>query len=105
MGSKESQTWLDKLEEQRKPICTRLCNDERKLTRVSVNVDVDWMDPEYIKAMPIKPHDQTSNQLWVDIQLGHPSNAQLLAETTKELQDQGWLAIYTRMVCLTSFIK
>ncbi|KAL7896015.1 aldolase [Trichoderma sp. SZMC 28014] len=81
MGSKESQTWLDKLEEQ-------------------LNVDVDWMDPEYIKAMPIKPHDQTSNQLWVDIQLGHPSNAQLLVETTKELQDQGWLAIYTRMAVL-----
>ncbi|KAM0448788.1 hypothetical protein ACHAO4_008261 [Trichoderma viride] len=81
MGSKESQTWLDKLEEQ-------------------LNVDVDWMDPEYIKAMPIKPHDQTSNQLWVDIQLGHPSNAQLLAETAKELQDQGWLAIYTRMAVL-----
>lgn len=56
------------------------------------------MDPEYIKAMPIKPHDQTSNQLWVDIQLGHPSNADLLAQTARELKDKGWLAIYTRMV-------
>jgi transaldolase len=68
------------------------------LTNSAVNVDVDWMDPEYIKSMPIKPHDQTSNQLWVDIQLGHPSNAELLAQTAKELKDQGWLAIYTRMV-------
>lgn len=81
MGSKESQTWLEKLEEQ-------------------LNVDVDWMDPEYIKSMPIKPHDQTSNQLWVDIQLGHPSNAELLAQTAKELKDKGWLAIYTRMAVL-----
>jgi hypothetical protein len=56
------------------------------------------MDPEYIKSMPIKPHDQTSNQLWVDIQLGHESNAELLAQTAKELKNQGWLAIYTRMV-------
>ncbi|KAL9474277.1 hypothetical protein ACSS6W_008657 [Trichoderma asperelloides] len=101
MGSKEAQTWLDRLEEQRKPILhTTGGYDEPKLTRISVNVDVDWMDPEYIKAMPIKPHDQTSNQLWVDIQLGHPSNAQLLVETAKELQDQGWLAIYTRMAVL-----
>ena len=57
------------------------------------------MDPEYIKSMPFKPHDQTSNQLWVDIQLGHPSNADLLAQTAAELKKSGWLAVYTRMVC------
>lgn len=56
------------------------------------------MDPEYVKNMPIKPHDQTSNQLWVDIQLHHESNAELLKETTKDLKGQGWLPIYTRMV-------
>lgn len=56
------------------------------------------MDPEYIKNMPIRPHDQTSNQLWVDIQLHDASNAELLAQTCKELKDAGWLAIYTRMV-------
>ena len=42
--------------------------------------------PEYVKNMPVKPHDQTSNQLWVDIQLHHESNAELLKETTKELK-------------------
>ncbi|RFU81094.1 transaldolase [Trichoderma arundinaceum] len=81
MGSKKTQTWLEKLEEQ-------------------LNVDVDWMDPEYIKAMPIRPHDQTSNQLWVDIQLGHPSDADLLVRAVKEMKDKGWLAIYTRMAVL-----
>ncbi|KAK5994338.1 Transaldolase [Cladobotryum mycophilum] len=81
MGSKDVKTWLEKLEEQ-------------------LNVDVDWMDPDYIKSMPIKPHDQTSNQLWVDIQLGHPSNAELLAQTAKELKSEGWLAVYTRMAVL-----
>ncbi|KAL2204355.1 aldolase [Sarocladium strictum] len=81
MGSAGTQTWLEKLEEQ-------------------LNVDVDWMDPEYIKNMPIRPHDQTSNQLWVDIQLGDASNADLLAQTCKELKDAGWLAIYTRMAVL-----
>ncbi|EOO02401.1 putative transaldolase protein [Phaeoacremonium minimum UCRPA7] len=82
MGSNNPVTWLDKLEEQ-------------------LNVDVDWMDPEYIKSMqPFKFHDQTSNQLWVDIQLGDESNKDLLAQTAKELKDKGWLAIYTRMAVL-----
>ncbi|KAH6887014.1 hypothetical protein B0T10DRAFT_406976 [Thelonectria olida] len=81
MGSISQVTWLDKLEEQ-------------------INVDVDWMDPEYIKGMPIVPHDQTSNQLWVDIQLGDGSNRDMFLETAKELKDQGWLAIYTRMAVL-----
>ncbi|KAK1460749.1 transaldolase [Colletotrichum melonis] len=81
MGSQGAITWLDKLEEQ-------------------INVDVDWMDPEYIKSMPIVPHDQTSNQLWVDIQLGHESNRHLFLETAKELKNEGWLAIYTRMAVL-----
>lgn len=79
-------------------LCAPKTIDAFKLIAISVNVDVDWMDPEYIKSMPIKPHDQTSNQLWVDIQLHHPSNADLLVETAKELKDKGWLAIYTRMV-------
>lgn len=56
------------------------------------------MDPEYIKSLPFKPHDQTSNQLFADIQLAHPSNKELLLETARELKDEGWLAIYTRMV-------
>ncbi|KAF4970366.1 hypothetical protein FZEAL_10058 [Fusarium zealandicum] len=81
MGSAGQPTWLDKLEEQ-------------------INVDVDWMDPEYIKNMPIVPHDQTSNQLWVDIQLGDDSNRDMFLETAKELKDSGWLAIYTRMAVL-----
>lgn len=29
---------------------------------IPLNDDVDSMDTEYIKSMPIKPHDQTSNQ-------------------------------------------
>ncbi|KXH60805.1 transaldolase [Colletotrichum salicis] len=81
MGSQGAITWLDKLEEQ-------------------INVDVDWMYPEYIKSMPIVPHDQTSNQLWVDIQLGHESNRGLFLETAKQLKNEGWLAIYTRMAVL-----
>ncbi|KAI1283892.1 hypothetical protein F5Y07DRAFT_385535 [Xylaria sp. FL0933] len=61
MVSLKGPTWLDKLEEQ-------------------WDVDVDWMDPEYIKNMPIKSHDQTSNQLWVNIELHRPSNAESLKQ-------------------------
>ncbi|KUI67116.1 Transaldolase [Cytospora mali] len=81
MANKTSVTWLEKLEEQ-------------------LSVDVDWMDPEYIKTMPIVPHDQTSNQLLVDIELGNPSNAELLKQTARDLKEQGWLHIYTRMAVL-----
>ncbi|KAI0802711.1 hypothetical protein GGR55DRAFT_691978 [Xylaria sp. FL0064] len=81
MVSLEGPTWLDKLEEQ-------------------LDVDVDWMDPEYIKNMPIKPHDQTSNQLWVNIELHRPSNAESLKQVAKDRKGEGWLAVYTRIAVL-----
>ena len=60
------------------------------------------MDPEWIKSMDTKYHfkfhDQTSNQFWVDVQLGHPSNQELLLQTARELKDEDWMKIYTRMV-------
>ncbi|KAG7104787.1 Transaldolase like protein [Verticillium longisporum] len=59
-----------------------------------------WLDKLEEQCMPIVPHDQTSNQLWVDIQLGDDSNRDLLLETAKELKNEGWLAIYTRMAVL-----
>ncbi|KAI1122654.1 hypothetical protein F5Y10DRAFT_270835 [Nemania abortiva] len=35
---------------------------------VDVGADgVDWMDPKYIRNMPIKPHDQMSNQRWLTL--------------------------------------
>lgn len=65
---------------------------------IQVNVDVDYMDNAYIKSMPIVPHDQTSNPVFVDLALEHESSADLLGETVVELKDQDWVAIYTRMV-------
>ena len=66
----------------------------------TVNIDVDWMDPDFIKSMPMKPHDQTSNQLWLGIQLGHPSNESALAACAQRMRGEGWLAVYTKMVHL-----
>ena len=41
------------------------------------------MDPDYIKSMSIKPHDQTSNQLWLHIQLSNPTSKELLESVVK----------------------
>ncbi|KAK6380873.1 hypothetical protein LTS17_005074 [Exophiala oligosperma] len=60
-------------------------------------MDIDWMDPGFIKSLPRKPHDQTSNQLWMGIQLAHTSNTELLKTTAKELKAEGWLATYSKM--------
>lgn len=65
-----------------------------------MNIDVDWLDPDFIQSMPIRPHDQTSNQLWLGIQLSHASNKDLLAATVKELNGRGWLAAYSRMAAV-----
>jgi transaldolase len=70
---------------------------------MTVNVDVDWMDPSYTLGMPIVPHDMTSNQGWVHEQMCNPINEELFKSVVKEYKDQGWLKIYTRMVsCLCS---
>ncbi|RDW90546.1 uncharacterized protein DSM5745_02321 [Aspergillus mulundensis] len=74
-------TWLHKLEEQ-------------------VNVDVDAMDPDFIKALPIIPHDMTSNQIHVHGQMSEPKNRQLLLDVAHEYKGKSWVEIYTRAAVL-----
>ena len=64
----------------------------------AVNVDVDWMDPTYSKNLAITPNDMTSNNLWVNQQMSHPENEEMVLEVCKELKSQGWKAAYTRIV-------
>lgn len=66
-----------------------------------MDVDVDWMDPAFSKSLPIVPHDMTSNQLWVDIQMDHPDNKELFQNAIREYKDKGWLRTYTRIVSYT----
>jgi len=63
-----------------------------------VNVDVDWMDPTYSKNLSITPNDQTSNNLWVNQQMDHEENKEMVKQVCKELKSQGWKAAYTRIV-------
>lgn len=79
MAINSTQSWLQKLDEQ-------------------LNVDVDWMDPTYSKNLQIVPHDMTSNNLWVNEQMSHPDNAEMVREVCKELKSEGWKAAYTRIV-------
>lgn len=74
----------------------------QKLTVHEVNVDVDWMDPTYTKNLPIKPNDQTSNNLWVNQQMSHPENKDMVLQVCKELKSEGWKAAYTRIVSFAS---
>ncbi|KAL4764912.1 uncharacterized protein BDW70DRAFT_129065 [Aspergillus foveolatus] len=77
----KAQSWLHKLEEQ-------------------VNVDVDAMDPDFIKSLPITPHDMTSNQIHVHGQMSEPKNRQLLLDVAREYKDRSWVDVYTRVAVL-----
>ncbi|KAL4790403.1 hypothetical protein BDV19DRAFT_394070 [Aspergillus venezuelensis] len=81
MAATTTPTWLHKLEEQ-------------------VHVDVDAMDPAFIKSLPITPHDMTSNQIHVHGRMSHPENRQLLLDVTKEYKGKSWMEIYTRAAVL-----
>lgn len=74
-----TKTWLEALDEQ-------------------LNIDVDWMDPTYSKNLPIVPNDMTSNNLWVNEQMSHPENKEMVAKVCTELKPEGWKAAYTRIV-------
>jgi len=56
------------------------------------------MDPTFAKNLPIRPHNQTSNQLLVEEQMAIPENKEMVAKAVKEYKDQGWQAIHTRIV-------
>lgn len=57
------------------------------------------MDPTYSKNLSIIPNDMTSNNLWVNQQMSHPDNEQMVRDVCNELKPQGWKAAYTRIVC------
>lgn len=62
-----------------------------------LDVDVDDMDADFIRSMPMKPHDQTSNQAFVDAELAKEANRDLIVEVASKMKGADWLAIYTRV--------
>ncbi|KAH8896622.1 putative transaldolase [Thozetella sp. PMI_491] len=59
-----------------------------------INVDCDNLDPVFIKSLPIKCHDQTSNQRIVHDAIVAPENAHILEATVKDFKGQPWDDIY-----------
>lgn len=103
MAASKPQTWLEALDQQSQSLSSSgrhdgLTSRERKLTDITVDIDIDWMDPDYTQSLPLRLHDQTSNQIFVDIQLAHPSNRDMFIEAARELKERSWVEIYTRMV-------
>ncbi|KAI1047331.1 hypothetical protein LB505_012687 [Fusarium chuoi] len=68
------------------------------MTPYVVNIDVDTLNTEFIRSLPITPNDQTCNPAWLSLALQDPSKAELIRTTALELQDQGFLAILSRLV-------
>ncbi|SCN91690.1 related to Transaldolase B [Fusarium fujikuroi] len=71
--------------------------EKKTLTLRVVNVDVDTLNTEFIRSLPMMPNDQTCNPAWLSLALQDPSNAELIRTTALGLQDQGFLAILSRL--------
>ncbi|PYI04702.1 aldolase [Aspergillus sclerotiicarbonarius CBS 121057] len=54
------------------------------------NVDVDAVDPAVAKAMPFKPHNQTSNQVICSDMMVQPKYQDLLTSMVRKYGEQGW---------------
>ncbi|KAL4879194.1 hypothetical protein BJY04DRAFT_194024 [Aspergillus karnatakaensis] len=61
------------------------------------NVDVDDIDNDFIKSLPFKPHNQTSNQQIVCNAMLAPQNRDLFTSTVEEYGHQGWEAVFDRV--------
>lgn len=63
-----------------------------------LDVDVDDMDPEIVKSIPFKPHDVTSNNIIVHVQMCNPLNKKLFDAAVKEYGHLGWSKVRDRLV-------
>lgn len=64
-----------------------------------INVDCDSLDPVFIKSLPIKCHDQTSNQRIVHDAIVAPENLHIVESAVKELKGRSWDEVYVTSVC------
>ncbi|RSH89675.1 hypothetical protein EHS25_002226 [Saitozyma podzolica] len=68
-----------------------------KLEQDYCNIDVDSLDAAVAKAMPFKPHNQTSNQVIVLTAMVAPENRGDVLAVCREHKDKGWEYIYDRI--------
>ncbi|VUC29132.1 unnamed protein product [Clonostachys rosea] len=69
------------------------------LTRLDelCNVDVDDADFEFIKSLPFKPYNQTSNQAIITQAITSETNRPLLSDCIKKYGSQGWETVFERL--------
>lgn len=65
-----------------------------------VAVDADTFDTDFIKSMPFKPNDATSNQGFIHAALVDPRNKEIVDRTVAELKGESWEAVYA--VCVST---
>lgn len=68
-----------------------------------LNVDADTYDSDFIKSLPIVPHDATSNQGFIHAAITDPINKEIVDRTVRELKGQPWENVYA--VCVSATCK
>lgn len=64
-----------------------------------VAVDADTYDVEFIRTLPIVPHDATSNQGFIHAALVDPRNAEVVEGVVAEMKGASWEQVYA--VCVS----
>ena len=62
------------------------------------DVDVDDMDPAIVQSLPFKPHDVTSNNIIVHVQMCKPENKELFDTAVRDYGSLGWSKVRDRLV-------
>lgn len=68
-------------------------------------VDADTMNAEFIKSLPIRCHDMTSNQRFVHEALTAEHNKEIVEGAVRELRGKGWEEVYAVCVSASSILS
>ena len=64
----------------------------------SIHVDVDTMDSDFVKSLPCKCNDMTSNPRFVHDALVDPRNKGIVEGTVREMKGKPWEEVYASCV-------
>ncbi|KAJ4245218.1 hypothetical protein NW762_014088 [Fusarium torreyae] len=69
------------------------------LTRLNelCNVDVDDADYDFISSLPLKPYNQTSNQVVITEAMTLPRNQSIFQDCLREYGSEGWGTVYEKV--------
>ena len=64
----------------------------------NINVDADTLDYEFVRSLPIKCHDMTSNPRFVGLEIEDPKNRELVESVIKSMPGADWKDVYATLV-------